>query len=130
MQSMTQPQHDQQRSPCDPVKPKTANSRRTRVGLVLAVSAFITACAAPAPQASQQPVPQPPAQQDSCNATGAQFAVGQSFNTPLAEEARQRAGADTVRALRPNQAVTMEFNGRRLNLDIDAAGTVTRVRCG
>jgi len=34
------------------------------------------------------------------------------------------------RALKPGQAVTMEFNGARLNLDVDARGRVTSVRCG
>jgi hypothetical protein len=32
--------------------------------------------------------------------------------------------------LRPNQVVTMEFNAQRLNLDVDAAGVIKKVRCG
>jgi hypothetical protein len=35
-----------------------------------------------------------------------------------------------VRTLKPNQAVTLEFNGGRLNLVVDASDRVTAVRCG
>jgi hypothetical protein len=44
--------------------------------------------------------------------------------------ARDRAGASTSRVLKPGQAATMEFNGERLNLDLDARSRVTSVRCG
>ncbi|HST44042.1 MAG TPA: I78 family peptidase inhibitor, partial [Luteimonas sp.] len=43
---------------------------------------------------------------------------------------REAAGAGSMRVLRPGQAVTMEFNPTRLNLDVDAAGRVTAARCG
>ncbi|MGH8831146.1 MAG: I78 family peptidase inhibitor [Polaromonas sp.] len=65
-----------------------------------------------------------------CNAAPAQFAVGRNANAVLENEARTRAGARTVRVLRPNQVVTMEFNAERLNLTIDDSGRVTRVNCG
>jgi hypothetical protein len=32
--------------------------------------------------------------------------------------------------LRPDQVVTLEFDGTRLNLDVDASSRVVRVRCG
>jgi starvation-inducible outer membrane lipoprotein len=65
-----------------------------------------------------------------CNAAPAQFAVGRNANSALENEARARAGAKTVRVLKPNQIVTMEFNAERLNLSVDDAGRVTRVACG
>ncbi|WP_369821735.1 I78 family peptidase inhibitor [Polaromonas sp. OV174] len=40
------------------------------------------------------------------------------------------AGAKTVRVLRPNQVMTLEFNTERLNLAVDQTGRVTRVNCG
>lgn len=40
------------------------------------------------------------------------------------------AGAQQYRFLRPGQAVTLEYNAGRLNLELDAAGKVLRVRCG
>ncbi|RYX93816.1 MAG: hypothetical protein EOO28_16720 [Comamonadaceae bacterium] len=106
----------------------------TYIAAPVAISAFLIAllqgCAAtPAPVGAAS-VAQPPPQQKSCDAAAAQFTVGQAWNSPLAEGARQRAGADSVRALRPNQMVTMEFNGARLNLELDASDRITRVRCG
>jgi hypothetical protein len=56
--------------------------------------------------------------------------MGRNADTALTNEARTSAGAKTVRVLRPNQVVTMEFNAERLNLTVDDAGRVTRVSCG
>lgn len=84
-------------------------------------SAALAACAQP------QPAPESTL---ACNAQAAQFAVGYAWTDALGEEARRRSGAKTVRALRPGQAVTLEFNAERLNLDVDEGSRVTRVRCG
>ncbi|RRH91562.1 peptidase inhibitor I78 [Variovorax beijingensis] len=95
----------------------------------VAGAVLLSACAAPAPApapASAAP-PEPVFQ---CNADGARFAVGQPLSPQLEAAARVRAGAGTVRALKPGEAVTMELNGGRLNLDVDARGRVTDVRCG
>jgi Peptidase inhibitor I78 family len=65
-----------------------------------------------------------------CNAQGAQFAVGKAPGASVVEQARQRSGAYMARVLRPKQAVTLEFNAQRLNLELDDAGVITRARCG
>jgi hypothetical protein len=65
-----------------------------------------------------------------CNADAAGFAVGQQASPQLEAAARSRAGAQSSRILKPNQAVTMEFNGARLNLVVDARNQVTAARCG
>lgn len=86
---------------------------------------------APGPVASAPaPAPAPVPAAGECNAAPAQFAVGQAVSAQLENEARIRSGSRTVRVLRPGQMVTMEFSGQRLNLDVDAAGRVQRVRCG
>ena len=46
------------------------------------------------------------------------------------EQARKDAGAESARTIGPDQMVTMDFNDKRLNLDTDAKGVVTAVRCG
>lgn len=101
---------------------------------VVASALLLVACAAPAPSpAPAAPATGPAAAAapvDQCNADGARFAVGQPLSPQLEAAARARAAAATVRALKPGQAVTMEFNGARLNLDVDARGRVTGVRCG
>ncbi|MGQ2979693.1 MAG: I78 family peptidase inhibitor [Polaromonas sp.] len=92
-------------------------------------AALLVACTTPAPPPATGPVPGGPAA-GVCNAQGAQFAIGKAAGASVVEEARQRSGAYMARVLRPNQVVTMEFNAQRLNLDINAAGVVTGVRCG
>ena len=87
----------------------------------------MSACSS-APATGQAPAPAPVSGR--CNATPAQFAEGRAADAALENEARTRAGAKTVRVLRPNQVVTMEFNAERLNLAVDDAGRVTRVSCG
>jgi uncharacterized lipoprotein YajG len=99
---------------------------------IVAGAVLMTACATQnptpsAPPAATAPPPEPVFQ---CNADGARFAVGQPLSPQLEAAARVRAGAGTVRALKPGEVVTMELNGGRLNLDVDARGRVTDVRCG
>ena len=65
-----------------------------------------------------------------CNADAARSIVGQVASSTIVDQARVAAGAETARTLKPGQAVTMEFNGNRLNLDVDANNTITNVRCG
>jgi len=36
----------------------------------------------------------------------------------------------TLRIIRPNQPVTMDFNPSRLNVETDSKGLITAVRCG
>ena len=72
----------------------------------------------------------PPLAGTACNAQGAQFAIGKTPGASVVEEARQRSGSYMARVLRPGQVVTMEFNAQRLNLDLNAAGVITGVRCG
>ena len=98
---------------------------------VALLAAALTACAQQPPAPSPSPAPAPaPAPGSACQADGARFAVGQPYTDALAQEARARASATRVRAIRPGQAVTLEFDGGRLNLHLDAAGRVTAARCG
>lgn len=102
--------------------------------LSLAATALIVGCAAPAPAppppVAVAPVAPPPPPAPLCNAEGAKFAIRQSFTPQLEAAARARASASTSRVLKPNQAATMEFNGGRLNIDVDSRNRVTGVRCG
>lgn len=96
---------------------------------------MLAGCASPPPPPPPPPaapvvVAPPPAPASQCNAAGAQFAVGQQTSPQLEVAAAHRAGAQLARSLRPGQAITMEFNSSRLNLDLNAQGRVTGVRCG
>ncbi|WP_372017037.1 I78 family peptidase inhibitor [Pseudoxanthomonas sp. 10H] len=82
--------------------------------------------AAPPAEGTAEAAPPAP----TCDASQVQGLVGQKADDAVAEQARGDAGARHVRLLKPGQMVTMEFNGERLNLEVDAAGTITSVRCG
>ena len=79
------------------------------------------------------PVPPPsptPPSSGTCDATQAQFAVGQVASNDLLERARIAAGAGSARFLRPNQPITTEFLGSRLNLNLNDRDIVNGVTCG
>jgi hypothetical protein len=102
---------------------------RTPALLALACASLAAACAVAPPDVPEAPPP-PIIAPGVCDVAAAQFAVGQSYNTPLAEQARARAGAERVRSLQPGDMTTMEFNAARLTIDVDATGKVAGVRCG
>ena len=56
--------------------------------------------------------------------------MGRAYNNPLGEQARSRSHAERLRTVRPGEVVTMEFDARRLTIDIDAEGRVARAHCG
>ncbi len=83
--------------------------------------------AAQAAASTAEATPPPPA---SCDASQVQGLVGQAWSEAVQSQAKDDAGASTVRMLKPNQAVTMEFIGERLNIETDEKGTITGLRCG
>ena len=95
----------------------------------LSLAALLGCATAPTPPAGTGPAPGGPSG-GICNAQGAQFAIGKTPGASVVEQARQQSGSRMARVLRPGQAVTMEFSAQRLNLDLDASGVITRVRCG
>ena len=83
------------------------------------------------PPAADQgtPRPSPPAAKD-CDATKAEWAIGEPESGELLERARVAAQAKSARFLRPNQIITMEYSSSRLNLHLGTQGVVGSVRCG
>ncbi|MBS7459023.1 Elastase inhibitor AFLEI Flags: Precursor [Coralloluteibacterium stylophorae] len=71
-----------------------------------------------------------PGDTGSCDANPVQELVGRVADDSVLEQARTTANADTARILHPGQAVTMEYNGARLNLQVDDDGVIQAVRCG
>src|SRR5437667_277641 len=74
--------------------------------------------------------PQSPTSSASCDVTKAQWAIGEPASDELLERARVAAGASSTRLIRPNQPITLEYRGSRLNLWLDARDIVTAVLCG
>ena len=76
------------------------------------------------------PSPQPPPATGTCDASKAQWAIGELATNDVLERARNAALAATARFIRPNQAITMEFSAGRLNLGLDKRDVVIGVTCG
>lgn len=82
---------------------------------------------------SIEPIPRAPGSDEAveqCDAEAACGFVGQEATADIVEQARQAAGAELVRTLKPGQMVTMEYHFSRLNLDVDEANVITGTRCG
>jgi hypothetical protein len=97
--------------------------------VTVAVAALVTGCAVEPPQVPEAPPP-PVFVAEECDGQAAQFALGQPFNGPLGEDARKRTRAERLRVVRPGDMVTMEFDARRLTLELDTQGRVVAERCG
>jgi hypothetical protein len=65
-----------------------------------------------------------------CRAAGAQAQLGEIADDRVVEEARWASGAMRTRVIRPGQAVTMDADPQRLNIEVDETGRIRRLRCG
>ena len=118
-----------------------------RLACTLVLLTALSACNKPQPDeqeavaasaqhaAEQATVPKPDTAPEappigSCDATQVQSLVGQPMTNAVGEQARSDAGAKSVRVLNPGEITTMEFNGERLNLEVDAKNIIASVRCG
>lgn len=72
----------------------------------------------------------PPAPPSVCEEGSANAFAGQQATPAVQEAARIAASAQTVRVVRPDQAITMEFNAARLTLNVDRGNIITRGHCG
>jgi hypothetical protein len=65
-----------------------------------------------------------------CDERAAHWAQGQFARSGVVERAQRDAGARTVRVIGPDDAVTLEHNPQRLNVEVDAANRIVNLRCG
>ena len=65
-----------------------------------------------------------------CDAAPAQHLIGRQRSAELGAEAMRLSRAKALRWIPPGTMVTMDFREDRLNIDLDGAGKVTRIRCG
>ncbi|VXD02225.1 Peptidase inhibitor I78 family protein [Pseudomonas sp. 8Z] len=102
---------------------------KIRLCLALGAALLATGCSStadksPATTAASGPAP------DSCTSSAVEHFKGQTATPELLEQARQQAGASSARILTPTSVVTLEYNGQRLNLNVDGQRVITRVTCG
>ena len=110
---------------------------RTGLITILITSGLTVACAsrteaptAPTDVDRNTPTAPPPAPSESCDATKAQFALGERASQELLDRARVAAGAGAARFIRPNEPITLEFSPARLNLNLNTKDVVQSVYCG
>lgn len=65
-----------------------------------------------------------------CAEENANWTIGKQVDDALVAKAKTDAMAQYVRVLKPGVAVTMEYNGARLNLHTNIKGMIERVSCG
>jgi hypothetical protein len=99
-------------------------------GSVTTTSDPIGSVTPPSSDRGPTPPPQPPSASGTCDASKAQWALGERAGNDLLERARNAAQAATGRFIRPNQPITMEFSPGRLNLGLDKRDVVIGVSCG
>ncbi len=91
--------------------------------LAALVPLALAACATPPPADA-------PAVSAKCNGDAASAHLGHAGTAEMAEAARKDAGAELVRVLKPNQPMTLDYRGERLNVHVDANGKIVRLTCG
>ena len=64
-----------------------------------------------------------------CDAAAARGLIGRERSEAAGAEAMRLSGAKTLRWLEPDSMYTQDFREDRLNIDVDASGRITRVRC-
>lgn len=84
--------------------------------------------AAPAAEASSSAAA--PSFSGTCDSSAVAALVGKNADTALVEQAKRQSGAETARVLRPNDPMTMDYNSRRLNIDVSETGVVKQFTCG
>ncbi|MBD9480680.1 I78 family peptidase inhibitor [Pseudoxanthomonas sp. PXM02] len=65
-----------------------------------------------------------------CDDTQVQWIIGKVAAEKDIEQAKTDSKSESVRALKPGDAATMDFNPNRLNIILDDKGAATSVNCG
>lgn len=89
----------------------------------LAALVLLSACATP----SEAP---PMAGGGMCDAQALRELVGETVTQALGANAMRASGADILRWIPPNSAVTMDYRMDRLNISYDENSLVTEISCG
>ena len=96
---------------------------RIRNATALPVLLLLAACAS---QPSDQAAPPTAA----CDADAAQAWIGKPATEANVQAAFKASGANTLRALKPGQPMTMDYRMDRVNVLQDAAGNIEKISCG
>ncbi|MDT4856988.1 Peptidase inhibitor I78 family protein [compost metagenome] len=98
-------------------------------GLLLAGCSSTDKPAASTPAAAEETA-SAAAPSGSCDSAAVASLVGKTVNVALVEQAKRQSGAETARVLRPHDVMTMDYNSRRLNIDVNETDVVQQFTCG
>ena len=92
--------------------------------LAAAVLVLAAACTTmpPPPMAQQTP--------DSCTTDSLGWVIGQAATPQVVQRAQGESRSRDVRVIKPDQAVTLDYRGDRLNLHVNKAGAIHQATCG
>ena len=100
--------------------------RRFAVVAVPLLAVSLSACAA-GPMRTGGPLPPT---LTTCDAEAGRASIGEEATPEVVERIRQQTGSRVVRVLKPGMAITMEFNGERVDIRVDAQNLILGVTCG
>lgn len=101
-----------------------------RLLLGLALAGSLAACATSTAAQKTAPEDNPQVIAMGCMDTPVQWTLGKKPDDALIAKAKADANAALVRVIQTGSAVTMEYNGARLNLSVNRQGLIERVSCG
>ena len=67
---------------------------------------------------------------DACELSQDADLIGKAFTPELGRQILKVAKATVIRVLPPNEPISGEWRSDRVNVQIDAAGTILQIRCG
>jgi hypothetical protein len=101
-----------------------------RLAFITLTTVLLNGCASSRTPTQADAAAEPAADSYSCHSEAVADLRGQTASPALLEQARKRSGAYQVRALGPDDMVSMEYNSQRLTLGLDAQGVVRDISCG
>ncbi|WP_168107120.1 I78 family peptidase inhibitor [Ramlibacter lithotrophicus] len=97
---------------------------RHRLLLCISSAAIVGACAS-SPDTTAMG-----AAESTCRAAGAEALLGRRLDDMVLAEALRGSGGLRTRVIPPGGVVTMDHDPMRLNIELDDAGVIRRMRCG
>ena len=93
---------------------------------------LLAGCATVPPANAESDVEATPADEvtGNCDAAPAQHLVGRTRTAEIVAEALRLSGARTLRSIPEGTMVTMDYREDRLNIELDRANRITKIRCG